>query len=123
VNLKTINRGAAASLLLVSALLIAAVLWGLNQLQTTYSIAQDYYPIRENLNGNWRATIEDYLYSGDGIALDAAIKQLETIQHNDIPRLPTALQQRLTPQLTALHKSLDLDIAQPVTWRAIRQPF
>lgn len=109
-NLKTINRGAAASLLLVSALLIAAVLWGLNQLQTTYSMAQDYYRIRENLNGNWRATIEEYLYSGDGIALDAAIKQLETIRRDDIPRLPPALQQRLTPQLTALHKSLDLDM-------------
>lgn len=109
-NLKNINRGAAASLLIISGLLVAAVLWGLHQLQTTYSAAQDYYRIRENLSGTWRATIEDYLYSGNGVALDAAIKQLNSIQSNDIPRLSPKLQQQLTPRFMTLQKLLDIDM-------------
>lgn len=110
VNLKNINRGAAASLLIISGLLVAAVLWGLQQLQTSYSSAQDYYRIRENLSGTWRATIEDYLYSGDGVALDAAIKQLRAIQVDDIPRLSPTLQQQLVPRFITLQKLLDIDM-------------
>ena len=109
-TLQNINRWAAACLLAISAAMIVVVLWGLQQLQTTYNSAHDYYRIRETLSGSWRSTIEDYLRGGDGIQLDAAIKQLREVTQRDVPILPETLQQQLLPQLAALNQSLNNDL-------------
>lgn len=109
-TLQNLNRWAATCLLAISTALIVVVLWGLQQLQTTYNSAHDYYRIREALSGGLRSTVEDYLRGGDGMQLDTAIKQLQNMTQQDVPILPAALQQQLLPQLVALEKSLNNDL-------------
>ena len=109
-TLQNLNRLAATCLLAISAALIVVVLWGLQQLQTTYNSAHDYYRIRENLSGNWRSSIEGYLREGDSVQLESAIKQLKNIIQQDIPVLPDTLQKNLLPQLTATDQSLNSDL-------------
>jgi methyl-accepting chemotaxis protein len=109
-NLQNINRAVAALLLAISAALVVVVLWGLQQLQTTYNAAHDYYRTRESLSGTWRSTVEDYLRSGDGVKLDAAAKQLQQINESDLTKLPIELQHQLKPLLDALDQSLNNDL-------------
>src|SRR5690606_32914095 len=106
-SLATINRTVAALLVTLAVMLIAVVLWGLQQLQATYDSAHDYYRVRESLSGHWRSTIENYLHGGDGVQLDAAIKQLTEIRAQSLATLPQPLQEKLLPQMAALaeHRS------------------
>src|SRR5690606_10436424 len=109
-SLATINRTVAALLVTLAVMLIAVVLWGLQQLQATYDSAHDYYRVRESLSGHWRSTIENYLHGGDGVQLDAAIKQLTEIRAQSLATLPQPLQEKLLPQMAALEHSLNIDL-------------
>ena len=82
------------------------VLWGLSQLQATDKLAQDYCQFRETLSGDWRTLIDNYLNTGDGLKIDAAIQQLDTIATGELTHLPDMLQAQLHPPIAALQHAL-----------------
>jgi len=109
-KLRTINQATMAVLLTTSIALVIVVSWGLSQLQQTQQLAQNYYQLRENLSGNWRSLIEDYLNSGDGIRLDEAIHELNRINSEQLPLLPADIRQSIEPAIATLQQALDSDL-------------
>ena len=105
----TILNRVISSLLLVAILgMGSSVYWGVQKLQQSFSLNQEYFQLVEDISIKYHSLISSYLDTGNLTALDTAKSYLNKDIPNSLQRMPPAIQQALQPHIEKLQANMEL---------------
>ncbi len=107
-RLTVLNR-IISSLLLIAILgMGSCVYWGVQQLQRSFFLNQEYFQLVEDISIKYQSLIESYLATGNLADLDAAKVSINQDIPASLQNMPTPIQKALLPHIEKLQSNMEL---------------
>lgn len=105
----TILNKIISSLLLIAILgMGSSVYWGVQQLQRSFLLNQEYFQLVEDISIKYHSLISSYLETGNLADLDTAKVYLSKDIPDSLQKMPLAIQQALQPHIEKLQANMEL---------------